>query len=120
ILRASRLLNSFAEAVEAAGSNKNTLFENNIERVKTQVTNLYKDYDPNVEINILSHMYGQAKDLNSENSIASISKLPMDGHTIRQEISESLHASALQNEDQIIEKLLKSAEDLISYEDEFL
>lgn len=120
ILRAARLLNSFTEALEESGNNKNILFENNIERVKTQVTNLYKDYDPDVEINILSHMYGQAKNLNSENSITSISKFPMDEHTVRQEISEYLHVSALQNEDQIIEKILKSAEDLISYEDEFL
>lgn len=120
VLRAARLLNSFAEAVENAGNNKNALFDNNIERIKTQISNLYKDYDLEVETNILSHMYAQAKDLNSENGIASVSKLPMDKHTIRQEIASSLDVSSLQSEDQIIEEILKSPEGLLSYEDDFL
>lgn len=120
ILRVARLLNSFTDAIEDAGSRKNALFENNIERVKTQISDLYKSYDRDVETQILSHMYTQAKNLNSENAITSFSAFSMDEHTIHQEISESLHSSALQSEDQVIEKVLKSMEDLIAYTDDFL
>lgn len=120
ILRAARLLNSFRDALAEAKTKQKELFQVNINRVKEQLEDIYNDYDKDVEINILNHMYEQAQELKENNKIQTLSQFPIHGENTKEELSKTLNISSLGSKSTVQENVLKSAETLLAYEDELM
>lgn len=120
LLRAATYLNSFKNIFKGKnGIEQKKLFEENIEKVKEQIANIYEDYNVDVDINILGHMFDQGYDLKEKNTIQSLSSLSIPSHVeCTPLIKEAVMDSKLKDQASVYDHILSSPENLLSYTDE--
>lgn len=123
LLRAAGYLNSFKSALQdkRSASEQKALFDANINNLKSELTELYKDYNKEVDIQNLAHMFQQASGLQGDNEIVAVKGLsiPSDAAaeaTVRSAVNES-KLNSLQS---FIEEILTSANSVLNYTDELL
>src|SRR5699024_10179607 len=102
ILRVARQLWGFKDALASQSADRQQLvFDKNIAKVKETVQEIYKDYNKQVDINILTHMFEQALALKgTSNAIRAVSMIDAenaeDGRWI---IEQTVNASRLSDPD---------------------
>lgn len=123
ILRVARQLWGFKDALASQSADRQQLvFDKNIAKVKETVQEIYKDYNKQVDINILTHMFEQALALKgTSNAIRAVSMIDAenaeDGRWI---IEQTVNASRLSDPDYVLNNLLSSVEDFIHYNDDLM
>src|SRR5699024_4449224 len=123
MLRVARQLWGFKDALASQSADRQQLvFDKNIAKVKETVQEIYKDYNKQVDINILTHMFEQALALKgTSNAIRAVSMIDAenaeDGRWI---IEQTVNASRLSDPDYVLNNLLSSVEDFIHYNDDLM
>ena len=123
ILRVAMQLWGFKDALASQSADRQQLvFDKNIAKVKETVQEIYKDYNKQVDINILTHMFEQALALKgTSNAIRAVSMIDAenaeDGRWI---IEQTVNASRLSDPDYVLNNLLSSVEDFIHYNDDLM
>ena len=123
ILRVAMQLWGFKDALASQSADRQQLvFDKNIAKVKETVQEIYKDYNKQVDINILTHMFEQALALNgTSNAIGAVSMIDAenaeDGRWI---IEQTINASRLSDPDYVLNNLLSSVENLMNYNDDLM
>lgn len=123
ILRVAMQLWGFKDALASQSADRQQLvFDKNIAKVKETVQEIYKDYNKQVDINILTHMFEQALALKgTSNAIGAVSMIDAenaeDGRWI---IEQTINASRLSDPDYVLNNLLSSVENLMNYNDDLM
>lgn len=121
ILRAARLINSFKVSLKGrTETQQKHVFDQNIDKIKNEISDIYEDYNKNVEIQILTHMYSQGVQLRGKNSIQSLQNLPINSYDAYNLLSETISQSKLSDESHVLQDILGSFSNLLSYNDEVL
>lgn len=121
ILRAARLINSFKASLKGrTETQQKHVFDQNIDKIKNEISDIYEDYNKNVEIQILTHMYSQGVQLRGKNSIQSLQNLPINSYDAYNLLSETISQSKLSDESHVLQDILGSFSNLLSYNDEVL
>lgn len=121
ILRAARLINTFKASLKGSTrDHQQREFAQRLEKIKEEVVNIYEDYNQEVDIQILLHMYDQGIQLTGANSIESLQKLPIQSYDAQNLITQGIRESKLNSQSNVLQEVLSSLSNLLSYDDEVL
>lgn len=123
ILRVAMQLWGFKDALASQSADRQQLvFDKNIAKVKETLQEIYKDYNKQVDINILTHMFEQALALKgTSNAIGAVNMIDAENaENGRWIIEQTVNASRLSDPDYVLNNLLSSVENFMHYNDDLM
>lgn len=123
LFQIASLTNSFKDALakELSASNRQKLFELNIENFKTRLNEIYESYHPQADQDIAGHMFAQGFEMEGENQLAFMQEHGFNSpDSASAFITSALNNSALKTKESLFQTVLADANSLMKYQDSLM